>query len=151
MAQEQETKPVLARRHDDPPETNFISLRRLSLEELWREKFNGLTEQVQQLRSQVSQLGVQLDAAQIELNDKLKLIIELSASVTSLRDKLESETRLFLIEKNELEDSIKKFTSELTTSQDLNKIIHHKDTKLTLITIAIFIITLIIFVHLVFY
>ena len=94
MSQEQETKPVVVRRHNDPPETNFTSMRRLSLEELWREKFNGLTEQVQQLRSQVSQLGVQLDTAQIELSEKLKLIIELSANVKSLRDKLESETNL---------------------------------------------------------
>ena len=151
MSQEQETKPVVTRRRNDPPETNFTSMRRLSLEELWREKFNGLTEQVQQLRSQVSQLGVQLDTAQIELSEELKLIIELSANVTSLRDKLESETKLFSIEKNELEDSIRKLTSELATSQDLNKIIHHKDAKLTLVMLTVIILTLIIVIHLFFY
>ena len=147
MSQEQETKPVVVRRHNDPPETNFTSMRRLSLEELWREKFNGLTEQVQQLRSQVSQLGVQLDTAQIELSEKLKLIIELSANVKSLRDKLESD-QLTIVN---CQLTIEKLTSELATSQDLNKIIHHKDAKLNLVMIAFFIITLIIFIHLVFY
>lgn len=143
--QEQETMPVLIRRIDDPPLTDFTS-KRQSLETLWRNKFEKLIEQDQQINSNLAQLGVQFDVARIEIHAKIAVLSEEMQKINERRQ-VEAESQESERTNREL---IKELKNQLTQAQELNRIADHNDTKHTVTMIVVIILAIIILLHITF-
>lgn len=141
--QEQETIPALIRRTDDPPLTDFTSKRR-SLETLWRDKFETLAEQNQQINSSLARFGAQFDIAKIEVQAKMA---SLSKEIQEINERLQAEAENQESERINKE-LIRELKDQLTQAQELNRIANHSDIKYTVTMIVVIILAIVILLHL---
>lgn len=137
--------PALIRRIDDPPLADF-SLKRRSLETLWRDKFEELLEQNRQINSSLARAGAQFDVAKIDVQAKMAA---LSKEVQAINERLQAEAEKQESERASIE-LIRELNDQLTQAQELNRIANHNDTRYTVTMIAMIIFAIVILLHVAF-